>query len=165
MSLFREEQSKTTRFGIRKICSVLVLISLSFAGTNAARAHYSFPRSAAEISKNALLNSQTRAAAFLESCINIAVNGGLLTAECKGKDNRYRKSSIEIRGIRNNNGNLEYTKNPRSPSSFQETCEDVKIKESRLVARCERRDGSYSRTSIMIRGIYNNNGRLEYAGD
>ncbi|MDQ4121945.1 MAG: CVNH domain-containing protein [Acidobacteriota bacterium] len=166
MKLMQKEKSKMSPFGIRKACLALILMSLSFTGTNAARASYSVPTLEPSFNENAVSYRQNNRSTFHETCTNISVNGNVLMAECQRENGRYRRSSIEIRGIHNDNGNLEYTRNSRDRSTFHESCRNVRLDErGRLTARCERMDGSYSRTSIMLRGIHNNNGRLEYTRD
>ena len=153
------------KFGTRQFCLVLALLSLSFVGNNAVAADNSVSAFETESNVNAVLSSQSRSSTFHETCTNVRVERDILSAECQRENGRVRRSSIEIRGIHNDNGNLEYTRNSRDPSTFQDTCRNIRISGARLSARCERLDGSYSRTSILIRGIHNNNGRLEYTRD
>jgi hypothetical protein len=163
MKIMRKGKSKMLSLGIRRACLALILMSLSFVGADIARASYSFPTLDPNFNENAVSNRQTSRSTFQESCTNISVNGNILSAECQRENGRMRRTSIEIRGIHNRDGNLEYLKNSRDASTFQDSCRNVRVDErGRLTARCERMDGSFSRTSIMIRGIHNNNGRLEY---
>lgn len=162
MNLMRKGKSKMPLFGVRQACLALILISLSFAGTDAARASYSIRAFEPDFNENSVSNRQTSRSTFHETCTNISVEDDVLTAECRRENGRYRRTSIEIRGIHNRDGNLEYLKKSSEPSTFQDSCRDIRLNGARLTARCERMDGSFSRTSILIRGIHNNNGRLEY---
>ena len=52
---------------------------------------------------------------------------------------------------------------PTSRSSYQSSCENIKITGTTLSARCRRVNGSTKSTSILIRGIENLNGNLTYS--
>lgn len=54
---------------------------------------------------------------------------------------------------------------PTSPSSYQNSCTDLNVTGATLSGKCRRRNGRDRRTSILIRGIYNNNGTLTYTND
>jgi CVNH domain len=49
-------------------------------------------------------------------------------------------------------------------SSFQQSCNNIQVSGSTLSASCRRVDGSFNNTSILIRGIANNNGVLQLTG-
>jgi hypothetical protein len=115
--------------------------------------------------ENSLFGLQNRSSTFQDSCNNVRVNGDTLTAQCERENGRFRTSSIRIRGIHNNDGRLEYLKNSRGESTFQDSCRNARVEGDRLTARCQRTDGSYERSAIRIRGINNDNGRLVYFND
>ena len=52
----------------------------------------------------------------------------------------------------------------QSASSFQQSCNNIQVSGSTLSASCRRMDGSFNNTSILIRGIANNDGRLQFTG-
>ncbi|HEX8289516.1 MAG TPA: CVNH domain-containing protein [Pyrinomonadaceae bacterium] len=104
-------------------------------------------------------------ASFQDSCRNIRVNMTTLTAQCRDENGRWQASSIEIRGIRNVNGNLEYLREGRRRSTYQDSCTEIRINGSNLRARCQRENGSYKPTSIELIGIVNDNGRLRYSSN
>jgi hypothetical protein len=49
-------------------------------------------------------------------------------------------------------------------SSFQQSCNNIQVAGSTLSASCRRVDGSSNNTSILIRGLANNNGVLQFTG-
>lgn len=100
---------------------------------------------------------------FQDSCRNIRVNMTTLSAQCRSENGRWRDSSVEIRGITNVNGDLEYLREGRRRSTYQDSCTEIRIDGSNLRARCQRQNGSYKRTSIELIGIVNDNGRLRYS--
>lgn len=106
--------------------------------------------------------SSNNPANFQDSCRNIRVSVTTLSAQCRDDNRRWRDSSIQIRGITNVDGNLEYLRDGRGRSTYQETCRDIRISGARLEARCQRADGSTKRTSVNLIGIVNDNGRLRY---
>jgi hypothetical protein len=67
-------------------------------------------------------------------------------------------------GIENNDGELKYSSNPFSESTYQHTCKDISISGDQLSAICRKIDGSFSPTvsSIKIRGISNQDGNFTY---
>lgn len=46
------------------------------------------------------------------------------------------------------------------PSTFQHSCKNISITGDTLSARCRRANRTFDNTSILIRGIENNNGKL-----
>jgi hypothetical protein len=52
--------------------------------------------------------------------------------------------------------------NSTSPSNYQNSCRNLQVEGMILSARCRRINGSYSATSIQIRGIENRDGNLTY---
>lgn len=106
--------------------------------------------------------SSNNPASFQDSCRNIRVATTTLSAQCRDGNGRWRDSSVQIRGITNVDGNLEYLRDGRGRSTYQETCRDIRANGSRLEARCQRADGSTKRTSVNLIGIVNDNGRLRY---
>ena len=73
-------------------------------------------------------------------------------------DGSYNRTSIELHGIANIDGELRFT--PDEPGNFQNTCQHIHVRDDILTASCRRIDGSYNNTSIPIPGITNENGDL-----
>ncbi|MEH1873297.1 CVNH domain-containing protein [Nostoc sp.] len=117
----------------------------------------------ATIPINAAKAAPTDLSSYQASCRNIDVAGATLTASCRRINGTYNRTSILIRGIFNGNGILLYTSNPRSASSYQASCRNIDVAGATLTASCRRIDGRYRSTSILIKGIYNNNGVLRYS--
>ena len=50
------------------------------------------------------------------------------------------------------------------PSTYQDSCESLGVFGATLTAKCRRRDGSFNeKTTILIRGVDNVNGKLSYS--
>jgi hypothetical protein len=111
------------------------------------------------------LASPTSPSTFQQSCRNFRLAGATLTAECLRINRTYNTTAILIRGIYNNNGILTYTSNPTAASSYQSSCENIKLSfgNDSLEARCRESDGDYQNSKIKIRGISNSNGNLTYS--
>jgi hypothetical protein len=86
-----------------------------------------------------------------------------LYAECRRVDGSLNHSGILIKGITNREGHL-YFEGMDKPSSFQNSCWDIKVGYggNTLEAQCRRSVGDSNPTSIAIPGIANNNGVLVY---
>jgi hypothetical protein len=54
--------------------------------------------------------------------------------------------------------------NAQAPSTFQNSCRNLTIAGNTLAAECRRIDGSFAQTSILLRGIANNDGTLTIVG-
>ena len=52
----------------------------------------------------------------------------------------------------------------QSASTFQQSCNNIQVSGSTLSASCRSVDGSFNNTSILLRGIANNDGRLQLTG-
>ncbi|MBN3873860.1 MAG: CVNH domain-containing protein [Nostoc sp.] len=117
----------------------------------------------ATIPINAAFAAPTDPSSYPASCRNIRVTGATLTASCRKINGTYNSTSILIRGIFNGNGILLYSGNPRSASSYQNSCRNISVAGATLTASCRRINGTYNSTSILIKGIYNNNGVLRYS--
>ena len=50
----------------------------------------------------------------------------------------------------------------QTASSYQNSCNRISISGATLVAACRRMDGSFDRTSIVLRGIENIDGQLQF---
>lgn len=100
------------------------------------------------------------ASSFQNSCGNISVSGAILSADCRRQDGSFTRTSIEIPGIANIDGVLQFT---GDQSSFQRSCGDIRVQGDILWAMCRRGDGGYSRSSIEIPDIVNIGGVLQYA--
>ncbi|RCJ16256.1 hypothetical protein A6S26_33585 [Nostoc sp. ATCC 43529] len=99
---------------------------------------------------------------YQNSCTNIDVAGALLKATCLTKNSTYKTTGILIRGISNNNGVLTYTSDAAANSSYQSSCKYISVAGNSLTATCLTTNLTYKTTSILIRGIYNNDGVLSY---
>ena len=117
----------------------------------------------ATIPINPAFAAPTDPSSYPASCRNIRVTGATLTASCRRINGTYKSTSILIRGIFNGNGVLLYSSNPRAASSYQNSCRRIDVAGATLTASCRRINGTYKSTSILIKGIYNNNGVLRYS--
>ncbi|MCC5666707.1 CVNH domain-containing protein [Nostoc sp. CHAB 5784] len=100
---------------------------------------------------------------YQNSCRNIGAAGATLTASCRRRNGSFNRTSILIRGIDNIDGNLRYSSRPTAASSYQASCRNIGVTGATLTASCRRRNGTFNRTSILIRGIDNINGNLRYS--
>ncbi len=117
----------------------------------------------AAIPVNPAFAAPTSPSTYQSSCNNIRVVGATLTARCRRINGTFNNSSILIRGIYNNNGVLRYTASATAASSYQSSCGNISVTGATLTARCRRINGTFNNSSILIRGIYNNNGVLRYS--
>jgi hypothetical protein len=100
---------------------------------------------------------------YQNSCWNTQVDGATLSARCRRINGGSIRTSILIRGIENQNGNLTYFSSSKSASNYSDSCWNTQVNGATLSARCYRINGSSMRTSIPIRGIENRNGNLTYS--
>ena len=98
---------------------------------------------------------------YQNSCRHVRAEAATLYAQCRRVNGTYNDSAIEIRGIANTNGNLQFT-SMAQPSSYQLSCRRIRATGNTLTAACRRIDGSYHLSSTMIPGIANINGNLQY---
>ena len=98
---------------------------------------------------------------YQESCNNISISGNVLSANCTSLTGQSRRTSIELKGIENINGKLKIT-DINKPSNYQDSCTNISINGNKLSARCSKLNGRSRRTSIVLNGIENINGILEY---
>ncbi|NMG09192.1 CVNH domain-containing protein [Brasilonema sp. UFV-L1] len=119
----------------------------------------------ATIPINPAFAAPTDPSSYQNSCRNIDVSGATLTAQCRRTDGTFNNNtSILIRGIYNDNGVLRYTSNATAASSYAASCRNIGVSGATLTAECRRTDGTFNNnTSILIRGIYNDNGVLRYS--
>jgi hypothetical protein len=101
------------------------------------------------------------ASSYQQSCTQIGVAGSTLFANCRRIDGSFNRTSIAIPGIANINGVLQF-QGPGEASSFQNSCSQIGVAGSTLFASCRRINGSFNQTSILIPGIANINGVLQY---
>ena len=107
---------------------------------------------------------------FQTTCRNIATAEGqpnVLIASCQTINilgGGEKNSAILLRGINNDNGVLK-DDGTNNPTSFQNTCSDIKILDGKnlLGATCLTKDGLRKNSAIYIQGIDNNDGRLIYS--
>ncbi|MCC5652306.1 CVNH domain-containing protein [Nostoc sp. XA013] len=107
------------------------------------------------------LSSPTSSSTYQSSCRKISVSGATLSASCRRVNGQFKSTSILIRGIENNDGNLNYSQ-PTSPSTYQSSCRKISVSGATLSASCRRVNGQFKSTSILIRGIENSDGNLNY---
>ncbi|MBO9436380.1 CVNH domain-containing protein [Ruegeria sp. R13_0] len=112
------------------------------------------------------LASEHRASTFQETCSNLGYRAPDLTAECKTRIGATVFSSVALRGIENIDGTLRHSSG-RKTGTFYKTCRDISVSKggkagARLMAECQRIDGSWVRSSTGIRGVDNIDGNLEY---
>lgn len=102
---------------------------------------------------------------YQDSCTGTSISGATLTAVCRKKDGSLNtKTAILIRGIDNANGKLSYSRNPNAGSTYQDSCQSLGVFGATLSAKCRKRDGSFNdKTTILIRGVDNVNGKLTYS--
>ena len=98
---------------------------------------------------------------YQDSCHHIRVQGATLYADCRRIDGSFNNTAIEIRGIANIDGNLQFS-SMAQPSSYQLTCRHIRVFGATLTALCRRIDGTWNESSTMIPGIANINGNLQY---
>jgi hypothetical protein len=98
---------------------------------------------------------------YAASCRHIGVAGKTLLADCRRLDGSFKKTDLPIAGIENRNGALRYTSMYRA-STFQDSCEEIKVAGKILSAKCRRVDGGFGKSSIAIPGIENADGDLRY---
>ena len=98
---------------------------------------------------------------FQDSCRHIRVERATLSADCRRIDGNFNQTAIEIRGIENINGNLQFSSMVK-PSSYQLTCRHIRAAGSTLTALCRRIEGTFNESSILIPGVANINGNLQY---
>lgn len=105
---------------------------------------------------------------FQNTCSNIEFdymnNVATLKAVCLRTNGTSNSTSLEIRGISNNNGKLMQGS---GSSSFQQSCGNIQItaKDTSnviLSAFCRTTSGGSNQTSISLNGISNQNGNLSY---
>ena len=117
----------------------------------------------AVIPREPALARPTSPSSYQSSCENIKITGATLSARCRLVNGSTKSTSILIRGIENQNGNLIYSRNPIAASSYQVSCKNIDHTGATLLARCRLVNGSTKSTSILIRGIDNQNGNLTYS--
>jgi hypothetical protein len=119
---------------------------------------------------------------YVQTCRDIRTVGNTLEAVCDTGDGGWNRTALRnvdrcTSGIENIYGNLQCTKagygygyrqynSPSVPEGeYMETCSDVHTIGSTLVANCQRRDGSWRRSTLSYfdecsSSIDNINGRL-----
>lgn len=107
---------------------------------------------------------------FQNSCSNIMFgygsggSGAMLNAACLASNGVAHQSSLAIRGISNQNGNL--VASGTGASTFQQSCGNIMITANAsgatLTALCRNSGGGSNSTSVALTGIKNNNGTLSY---
>jgi hypothetical protein len=102
------------------------------------------------------------ASTFQNTCTHIFIAGSTLSADCRRMDGAFSPSSIDIPGIANIDGMLQFI-GPGQPSSFQNSCGQIRVDGDVLSAVCRIRGGGYNQTSIEIPDIVNIDGVLQYA--
>lgn len=103
---------------------------------------------------------------FQNSCRNIELQVDpsmvRMQADCRTRDGGYTQSGIRVVGISNEFGSLRRLNN--APSSFQNSCDDIELhtnsNEVKITAICEDGRGGTKRTSFVINGVDNIDGKL-----
>ena len=95
------------------------------------------------------------------NCTNISIEGNVISAICQRRDGSWKQTSITLKGIENNDGILEVT-DPEQASNFLLNSMNIAIHEDVLSATCRRNDGLWNESSIVLNGIENIDGNLEY---
>lgn len=106
------------------------------------------------------VNAQ-RASTFATSCTDISINSAQLSATCNKKNGTTQRTSITIKGVHNQNGNLVQG-NLKEESTFSRTCTDISINGDQLSASCRTGSGKNQQSSVRLLGINNNDGNLTY---
>ncbi len=96
---------------------------------------------------------------FQGSCKDISIDKNILSASCYKLDKTWKKTSIPVPGIKNQNGDLKKT-GLSNVSTFQHSCKDISIEKHILSASCYKLDKTWKKTSIPVLGITNSNGDL-----
>jgi hypothetical protein len=102
------------------------------------------------------------ASTYQDSCTQIGVQGGMISAYCRRTDGAFTPSSIPIPGIDNVDGVLQFD-GTLEPSTFQNSCWQIAIQGDVLYAVCRGHGGMANQTSIEIPGVVNIDGVLQYA--
>ncbi|BAY90358.1 MULTISPECIES: CVNH domain-containing protein [unclassified Tolypothrix] len=97
------------------------------------------------------------------TCENISIDGDVISATCQRRDGSWNETSLSLRGIENIDGILEVT-DPYARSSFQLSAMNISIDGDVLSATCRRMDGLWNESSLVLDGIENIDGNLEYTG-
>ncbi len=81
-----------------------------------------------------------------------------MQASCRKVGGGYRRSSLTLQGITNLGGNLEYKAG--QGSTFQRSCNKIRISKDILLANCRTRNGKVRRSTLRLNNIHNRNGYL-----
>lgn len=100
---------------------------------------------------------------YPHSCTDIEIDtADTLRARCLQINGSLNRTSIQILGIENVNGQLRYGRDLSQRSNYPDSCRRISVVGATLMARCQRTNGSSTDTWILIRGIENQNGSLGY---
>ena len=147
----------------RFVCNLIVIPVIAFA-------LFIFPMVFSSVAQTAPAGS------YKETCKDIELlAGGVLWAQCQKTDGSYEKSKLTLLqcegDIYNDNGKLNCKRRAgkKPPSgSYQKSCKDIKVKDGKLKASCERTDGTWNNTKLNYKkckgDISNNNGQLTCKG-
>jgi hypothetical protein len=120
---------------------------------------------------------------YRQTCRDIRINGYALSARCQRVDGDWNNTSINYQNCRgqiiNDNGNLRCPESGNAPpgpgygnwqgslppGDYGQTCQNMRMDGNRLVATCQRVDGSWNNTSLKNvdrcqSPIVNDNGNL-----
>jgi CVNH domain len=112
---------------------------------------------------------------YSQTCQDIAMNGAMLQARCQKIDGGWRETSIDSRQcggqIINDDGRLTCEGGGAGGwhgglpgGDYAKTCHDIRTNGTVLQAHCQKKDGSFRKTSIDYRGcrgtVINDDGYL-----
>ncbi|MFD2264907.1 CVNH domain-containing protein [Lacibacterium aquatile] len=106
---------------------------------------------------------------FQQSCDRIQLDANdtsvWITAQCRTMRGDFKRTSYELRGIANIDGQLRQER--KRETSFQRSCRDISLKWTeknvQILALCKTMSGAERRTSFTLNDIQNNDGKLMVA--
>jgi hypothetical protein len=101
-------------------------------------------------------------ATFQRSCSDIRMEGNELIASCRTSNGSIRGTSITLKGIENQDGNLVDTGNRSDNASFHRSCTNISVNGDVLSASCLTINGATNNTSIELNDVANLDGYLTY---
>jgi hypothetical protein len=118
----------------------------------------------------ALIASPSTAAAapssYQQTCSDISLDGNVLSATCRTRDQLPNRTSITLKGIENINGTLKVV-DPQKTANFNLSCKGTAVQGAQISSKCGKiSDPSlFVSTSTNINGIENIDGVLQYTSN